>query len=135
MNDTTSQIDTPPAPDGALRLPSGGWVKFVPEDERTGRHRRMVREAMDQDGLGSMLNVAYAKAFAALVTAWHLPYAPDLPLPLAGPQIMDAVRDRDVKVMEGEVMAWTLDAAGMQTRAAKAAAESDGGTPPQPASD
>lgn len=127
MSDTTSNTDMP---EGALKLPSGGWVQILPEEHCTGRHRRMVREAMDRDGLGSMLNAAYAKALGARVEAWDLPYAPNLPLPSAGAQILDVVRDPDLRAMEEAVKDWALDVAGMQQRKAKP--EADGGTPPEP---
>lgn len=132
MSDTNTPTDLPP---GALALPSGGWVVITSTDLAPGKIVRKVRECMDKDGVGSMLNAGYAAALSGLVTDWHFPTMPATPpLPYTNPLILDLIPGNDLLVMEDAVKAWVMKIAGMKDRSAPAADETAPGSPTPPES-
>ncbi len=79
-----------PAPDIALdelgervSLPSGGWIQLRHLDDLRSKHRNHVTAAMGDSAYMRIADVTamqYAVA-EVCVTAWHLPYLEDAPLP------------------------------------------------------
>ena len=66
-------------PEGAIKLPSGGWVKISDERAATGKDVRKMREALNADGDGNILNQMMTRALEVRVLDWNIPSGPACP--------------------------------------------------------
>lgn len=112
-----------PLPDGALRLPSGGWALLKPSSLATGRDVRVIRRALNEEGTGDIMSGAMAATLGALVVDWQIPGRPQLPLPMAGRASLDMLPADDLLTLEEAVRPFMLRILGQEPK--RKAGESD----------
>lgn len=115
--DTTTP--TPAIPDGARALPSGGWVILSDPDAATGKDKRRIRTAYDENGGGSAINKAMEIALGIRVVSWHLPYKVGATLPRYSPAILDELSAKDLGALEEMVDEWTSEMLGRKKKGAE----------------
>lgn len=100
----------PTLPDGATRLPSGGWVALNPTSVATGKDIRRVRAALDKDGTGTILTGALAVAIGVRVAEWEITDGTgrNTPLPFNNPAVLDNIPGDDLLALEDMVRPWVL---------------------------
>lgn len=100
----------PSLPDGATRLPSGGWVVLKPTSAATGKDVKRVRAALDKDGTGTILSGALTVAIGVRVGDWQVTdsLGRPVPLPFNNPTVLDNISADDLLMLEGAVRPWVL---------------------------
>lgn len=111
--------DLLPMPDGAMRLPSGGWALFKPFDLATGKDIKRIRGALDADGTGEILTGAMARTLAALVVEWQFPRLEQVVLPCHSLATLDRIPALDLLTMEEYVQEFTQRVLGRKPEQGK----------------
>lgn len=115
MTDKNS-TDLRPAPDGAIKLPSGGWALLSDPDDATGRDIATMRKAMNEEGVGDFTTALTAYAICVRLVDWELPGLPNLQTRFPHDQaksITGMLRARDLKALERLILPWAKEMIGV----------------------
>lgn len=109
MSDTTTTDEVHLGmPDGATRLPSGGYVVMRPTSSATGRDVKRIRQALNHDGTGDIFNAAMATAIGVLagecmIVNWQGQGEAKM---LNHPAVLDTLPADDMMAIEDMVRPW-----------------------------
>jgi hypothetical protein len=128
MDNDTTEIELP---EGAHRLPSGGWVMLSDENAATGKDVHNLRKALDKEGTGTIGNALLAEAIGQRVIRWEIPGRPNLPLPRGNTTWLSLLGWEDTLAIEELVEGWAKRVA----LGRKPADDGQPGGPPAPDSE
>lgn len=108
-----TEIPLPGLP-GEMRLPSGGWAQLRPTSLLTGADVKRIRAALNAEGTGDILGGALAAGIGAVVADWQIPGRDQLPLPVAGKQVLMSLSMDDLLFLEDCVRPFVLRILGKE---------------------
>jgi hypothetical protein len=129
MPDLGKLVDDFDLPEGATRLPSGGWVKISDARTATGKDVRRLRQALNEDGDGNVFNSAMTRAMEIRVLEWEIPGRPNLRVPMWEKGAADLLTADDLIAIESLIKDWALSF----VRQDKPKDDGEPGSPPPPA--
>lgn len=122
-----SDYDTPDTtesellmPDGATRLPSGGWAVLKPFEQLNGIDVRRIRAALNREGTGEIMGGALAIGIGAVVMDWQVPGRDRLALPHNNAKVLDALPMLDLLHLEDQVRPIVERIMGKESKAGEA---------------